>query len=256
MMISSCLPPWARWRFGGEQSPLRRRKSLNQEIGKRPDLCRQVPPTRIDDIDDSSGSGSNRHSIGFSRPLLTSGPTMKSGSRAMPSPSAASASLKRPLLAWIGPSIRIWRSAPLPSRNDQTLRLGAYSYVRQACRVRSSGSSGSPWRARYEGAAQQTSRVVPIRRPTRFWLPVSPTRTARSKPSSTRSTTRSESSTSKRICGWRAANAAIAGARWRAANVAEQVRRSVPRGTIDAAVTATSASSRSARSCTQRSKNA
>ena len=83
-----------------------------------------------------------------------------------------------------------------------------------------------------------------------------PTRTARSKPSSTMSTTRSESSTSNRICAWRAANAAIAGARWRAAKVAEQVSRSVPRGTIDAEATATSASSRSARSCTQRSKNA
>ena len=99
-------------------------------------------------------------------------------------------------------------------------------------------------------------RVVPSRRPTRFWLPVAPTRTARSKPSSTMSTTRSESSTSKRTCAWRAENAAIAGARWRAANVAEHVSRSVPRGTIDAAATATSASSRSARSCTQRSKNA
>ena len=66
---------------------------------------------------------------------------------------------------------------------------------------------------------------------------MAPMRTARSKPSSTRSTTRSESSTSKRICGWRAANAAIAGARWRVPKVAEQVSRSVPRGTIDAAAT-------------------
>ena len=39
-------------------------------------------------------------------------------------------------------------------------------------------------------------------------------------------------------------------------NIAEHVIRSVPRGTIEADETAVSASSRSARSCTQRSKNA
>ena len=49
---------------------------------------------------------------------------------------------------------------------------------------------------------------------------------------------------------------AIAGARWRAPNVIDDVSRSVPRGRIVAAPADSSASSRSASSCTQRSWNA
>ena len=50
-MISSRMPPRSWRRSGRGQTPLRRREALDQEIGERPDLRRQVPPARVDDVD-------------------------------------------------------------------------------------------------------------------------------------------------------------------------------------------------------------
>ena len=92
--------------------------------------------------------------------------------------------------------------------------------------ARSSGCRGSPCAARYDGEAQQISCVCPRRRATSPGGPAVPMRTARSKPSSTRSVVRSDRSRSNDSCGWRAPNSAIAGARYRTPNVMPQVSRS------------------------------
>ena len=87
----------------------------------------------------------------------------------------------------------------------------------------------------------------------RIGAPGGPMRIARSKPSSTRSTTRSESATSKRTSPWRARKSAIAGATWRTPKFTDVVRRIVPRGTTAALDASSSASCRSASSWTERS---
>ena len=68
-------------------------------------------------------------------------------------------------------------------------------------RAMSSGVRGVPWRARYSGDAQVTTRTAAILRATSEESVRLPMRTATSNPSSTKFTVRSEYETSSPNCG-------------------------------------------------------
>ena len=141
---------------------------------------------------------------GTQRPAAMSGATMKSGSNVIPMPSHRERAQHLPV-------VRMHRTAH--ANVMLVARLGSRSAT--GCVPASTRRSGTraargPPASRGAPGARCTpatrSRRAASRRcaaPTRLWLPIAPMRTARSNPSSTRSTTRSESSMSKRTCGWR-----------------------------------------------------